>query len=346
MVGIGMLKNNNKIAILTSGGDAPGMNAAIRSLVLAALHYKFDVIGFNYGFNGLINSDFCTLDEASVRDIIHRGGTILKSARSPQFMTTAGQKQAADNLNHLGVNALVVIGGDGSFNGMLALKGFYQGQLIGIPGTIDNDIDGTDHTIGFATAVNTAIEAIDKIRDTADAFDRVFVVEVMGRHSGFLALNVGIACAAEQVLTFESFQNPGLELQNIANHIKQCKDERGQSSYLIVAAENLWPEGVTKLCSDLQAYANITCTPCVLGYIQRGGDPVAKDRILATKLGVAAIEAVRANKDMIMIGETSGQICEVPIELAVKHKKQVNAALLNAQNSILDIAELAQLNKI
>ncbi|TRX56816.1 ATP-dependent 6-phosphofructokinase [Thalassomonas sp. M1454] len=341
-----MLKNNNKIAILTSGGDAPGMNAAIRSLVLAALHYKMEVIGFNYGFNGLIEADFCQLNESSVRNIIHCGGTILKSARSPKFMTEEGQKQAAENLHKLDVSALVVIGGDGSFNGMLALKSFYQGQLIGLPGTIDNDIDGTDSTIGFATAVNTAIDAIDKIRDTAEAFDRVFVVEVMGRHSGFLALNVGIACAAEQVLTFESFKNPGLELQNIANHIKQCKVERGQSSYLIVAAENLWPEGVEKLCSDLQSYANIKCTPCVLGYIQRGGDPVAKDRILATKLGVAAIEAIRAGKNMIMIGESSNQMCEVAIETAIKHKKQVNAALLKAQNSILDIAELAQLNKI
>lgn len=341
-----MHDNNNKIAILTSGGDAPGMNAAIRSVVLAALHYKFEIIGFNYGFNGLINADYCQLNESSVRNIIHCGGTILKSARSPEFMTAEGQQKAADNLHTLGVSALVVIGGDGSFSGLMALHSLYQGQLIGLPGTIDNDIDGTDHTIGFATAVNTAIEAIDKIRDTADAFDRVFVIEVMGRHSGFLALNVGIACAAEQVLTFESFQNPGLELQNIAHHIKQCKQKRGKSSYLIIAAENLWPGGIDKLCSNLQSYANISCTPCVLGYMQRGGNPVAKDRILATKLGVAAVEAIRSGKNMIMLGETLSKVCEVPIELAIKHKKQVNATLLNAQNSILDIAELAQLNKI
>ncbi|WOH38441.1 ATP-dependent 6-phosphofructokinase [Thalassotalea fonticola] len=334
------------IAILTSGGDAPGMNAAIRSCTLAALHFGHNVYGFLHGFKGLLNNEFTALAEQDVRDIIHYGGTILKSARCPEFLDENKQQLAAENLTKLHIDALIVIGGDGSFCGMLALAEYYKGQLIALPGTIDNDVDGTDHTIGFATAVNTAIDAIDKIRDTADAFERVFVVEVMGRHSGFLALNIGIASGAEQVLTFENFQNPGVELQNIAEHIKLCKEKRGASSYLIVAAENLWPQGVEQLCIDLQAYANITCTPCILGYIQRGGSPVAKDRIMATKMGVAAVNAINADKSMIMIGEISGSINEIKITQAVKHKKQVNGELLMAQNSILDIAELAKINKL
>lgn len=337
------LKN---IAILTSGGDAPGMNAAIRSCTLAALHFGYNVYGFLHGFKGLINDEFILLAEKDVRDIIHFGGTILKSARCPEFLNTNNQQLAAENLNKLNIDALIVIGGDGSFCGMLALAEYYKGQLIALPGTIDNDIDGTDHTIGFATAVNTAIDAIDKIRDTADAFERVFVIEVMGRHSGFLALNIGIACGAEQVLTFENFKNPGAELQKIAEHIKLCKEKRGASSYLIIAAENLWPQGVEQLCQDLQNYANITCTPCILGYIQRGGSPVPKDRIMATKMGVAAIKAIIADKTMIMIGEKSADIVEINIEEAVEHKKQVNGDLLTAQNSILDIAELAKINKL
>ncbi|MEW6997045.1 6-phosphofructokinase [Colwelliaceae bacterium BS250] len=335
-----------KIAILTSGGDAPGMNAAIRALVLTALHFNIEIIGFYHGYNGLLNNEYSPLAERDVRTIIHRGGTILKSARSVEFATDSGQRKAAQNLQKLNVDALVVIGGDGSFSGLIELSKYYSGQLIGIPGTIDNDIDGTESTIGFATAVNTAIQAIDKIRDTADAFERVFVVEVMGRHSGFLALNVGIACAAEQVLTFENFKNPGLELQKIAEHITLTKQERGQCSYLIVAAENLWPKGVQQLCDDLHQYANIDCTPCVLGYIQRGGTPVAKDRILATKLGVAAIEAIIAGKTDMMLGEIAGNIAEVPLAMSVQHTKQVNTQLLTAQNSILDVAELAKIHKL
>ena len=334
-----------RIAILTSGGDAPGMNAAIRSCTLTALHYGYQVFGFLHGYEGLLNNEYISLEEKDVRDVIHCGGTILKSARCKKFHLEQAQVAAAANLHALDIDALIVIGGDGSFTGMLKLKHFYQGQLIGIPGTIDNDIDGTDHTIGFATAVNTAIEAIDKIRDTAVAFDRVFVIEVMGKHSSFIALNVSIASGAEQVLTFENFQNPGLELQNIAEHIKLCKKQRGEGSYLIVAAENLWPGGVEQLCSDLQDYANISCTPCILGYIQRGGTPVPKDRIMATKMGVGAIQAIRAQKTMIMIGEISSQIVEVPLSEAITHKKQVNGDLLTVQNSILDIAELSRLNK-
>ena len=336
------MSNSKTIAVLTSGGDSPGMNAAIRSLTLSALCKGYKVIGFMHGYYGLLNKEFKELVESDVRDIIHCGGTILKSARCPEFRTPEGQLKAAQNLNELGIDALVVIGGDGSFTGMLKLSEHYKGQLIGLPGTIDNDIDGTDYTIGFATAVETAVEAIDKIRDTADAFERIFVVEVMGRHSGFLALNVGIASGAEQIITFENFENPGKELQNISEHIKLCKQQRGMSSYLIVAAENLWPGGVDAMAKDLQEYANINCTPCVLGYIQRGGNPLAKDRILATKLGVAAERAISSDKTMIMMAEIAGEVVEVPIEVAIGKTKTVNKELLTAQQSVLDIAVLAK----
>ncbi|WP_371189487.1 ATP-dependent 6-phosphofructokinase [Thalassotalea maritima] len=329
------------IGIVTSGGDAPGMNAAIRAITLAALQQGFRVLGFEHGYYGLINTQYRTLTESDVRDIIHCGGTMLKSARCAEFKTEQGIKRAAKTLHDLAVDALVVIGGDGSFNGLLKLDLYYDGQLIGIPGTIDNDIDGTDYTIGFATAVETAIEAIDKIRDTAEAFERIFIIEVMGRHSGFLALNVGIAVGAEQIITFENFENPGKHLQKLAHHINDCKKLRGRSSYLIVTAENLWPGGVQQLANDLENYANIDCTPCILGYIQRGGNPIAKDRILATKLGVAAVESIVHDNSMIMLGERSSHVVEVPLKDAVTKNKQVNSELMNAQESVLDIARLA-----
>ncbi|TLU66222.1 ATP-dependent 6-phosphofructokinase [Thalassotalea litorea] len=330
-------KTIKKIALLTSGGDAPGMNAAIRSTTLYALHHGIEVIGFRHGYNGLINNEFIRLDEPSVREIVGRGGTILKSARCEEFKTCEGMKQAAKNLSAQNIDALIVIGGDGSFAGLVKFKQFYSGQTIGIPGTIDNDIDGTDHTIGFATAVDTAVNAIDKIRDTADAFERIFVVEVMGRKSGFLALNVGVACAAEHIITFENFSNPGIELQHIATKVERIKKHRGKCSHLIVSAENLYPGGANKLASDLADYAAIECIPCILGYIQRGGDPVAKDRILATHMGAHAIQELLAGNSDIMIG-IEGQFCK-PIALSesVEHHKGVNQNLLDIQESLQDL---------
>ena len=329
-----------RVAILTSGGDAPGMNAAIRSVVLSAHHYHIDVIGFYHGYNGLICAENIsqakrlTLDD--INNIIHRGGTILKSARCPQMQTEDGLKQAAKTLISENIDALIVIGGDGSFNGLLALKDYWQGQLIGIPGTIDNDLDGTDFTIGFATAVNTAIEAIDKIRDTADAFERIFIVELMGRHSGHITFNVGIACGVEQVLSFEniSVDDKQLKLQQLANEIKTAQDNR-HSSYIIVIAENLWPGGAIELAKELKQAASIDCTACVLGHIQRGGSPVPKDRLLATKMGVGAVQALLEGKHNIMIAEQHSAICHIALEQAVKHHKVVNQQLVDAQENIL-----------
>tara|TARA_R110001592_G_scaffold168745_1_gene405067 strand:- start:52 stop:1080 length:1029 start_codon:yes stop_codon:yes gene_type:complete len=334
------MTNIKRIAILTSGGDAPGMNAAIRSVVLAAHHYHIDVVGFYHGFNGLICLEHINqaklLTLADANNIIQRGGTILKSARCPEMLTKNGLKQAAKTLTLKNIDALIVIGGDGSFNGLLDLKNYWQGQLIGIPGTIDNDIDGTDYTIGFATAVNTAIEAIDKIRDTADAFERIFIVELMGRHSGHITFNVGIACGAEQVLSFENFSvdDKQAKLQQLADEIKTAQENR-HSSYIIVIAENLWPGGAIELANELKQKANIDCTACVLGHIQRGGSPVPKDRLLATKMGVAAVQAIIEGKSNIMIAEQNSAICHITLEDAVKHHKIVNQQLVDAQKNIL-----------
>jgi 6-phosphofructokinase 1 len=324
------------IAVLTSGGDAPGMNAAIRSVVLAAHHYKLETIGFFSGYNGLIDDNSTKLTAASVNGIIHRGGTILKSARCPAMLTENGLKSAAETLTKENVDALIVIGGDGSFNGLLALKKHWSGQLIGIPGTIDNDIDGTDFTIGFSTAVNTGIEAIDKIRDTAEAFERIFIVELMGRHSGHITFNVGIACAAEQILSFENFSQDDEQekLIHLANEISHAQKNR-HASYIIVIAENLWRGGATELARQLKQTSNIDCTACILGYIQRGGSPVAKDRILATKMGVSAVQELIAGNDNVMIGERNNQLLTVPLSIAVQHNEKVSENLISAQENIL-----------
>jgi len=332
-----------RIGLLTSGGDAPGMNAAIRSVVLAAHHFGMEVQGFYHGYNGLINQDVTQLTIQGVNSIIHKGGTILKSARCPQMMTEDGLKQASHTLLKEKIDALVVIGGDGSFKGLIDLQKHWDGKVIGIPGTIDNDIDGTDHTIGFATAVNTGIEAIDKIRDTADAFERVFIVELMGRHSGHITFNVGVACAAEQVLSFENFstQDKPSKLKQLASEIKATQTNR-HASYIIVIAENLWAGGATKLAEELKSLAGIDCTACILGHIQRGGSPVAKDRILATKMGIAAIQALNEGKTNMMIGETNNQICHVPLPDVIKHQKKVSTSLVAAQQNFLALAAQSQ----
>ncbi len=373
-------KKIKRIAVLTSGGDAPGMNAAIRALVLAAHKYHIEVIGFAHGYNGLLTAPLepqaklahtvtprvLTLDD--VNGIIHRGGTILKSARCSEMKTVAGLQQAANTLNEQKIDALVVIGGDGSFNGLIALQQHWQGQVIGLPGTIDNDLDGTDFTIGFSTAVNTALEAVDKIRDTADAFERVFIVELMGRHSGHIAFNVGIACAAEQIISFENFPKNFLGKHNendvrlaqvtlseenfaekaeaatlaqLAEDIQTAQKNRHES-YIIVIAENLWRGGAMALAQQLKAVSGIDCTACILGHIQRGGSPVAKDRLLATKMGVAAIQALAEGKTGVMVAEQNSAISFVPLAHTIKHKKLVNSFLVNAQENILAVTAQSQ----
>lgn len=333
-------KKIKRIGILTSGGDAPGMNAAVRSVVLAAHHYHIDVIGFYHGYNGLVCEEHIAMAKqlsiVEVNSIIHLGGTILKSARCPLMEKTEGLQLASKTLNDHDIDALVVIGGDGSFRGLLALQQLWSGQVIGIPGTIDNDVDGTDYTVGFATAVNTGIDAIDKIRDTADAFERIFIVELMGRHSGHITFNVGIACAAEQVLSFENFSvdKQANRLKHLAEEITSAKAAR-QASYIIVIAEHLWPGGAAELAKDLHEYAGIECTPCILGHIQRGGSPIAKDRILGTKMGVAAIQAIIHGDSNVMVAERNNAMHLVLLDEAVKHQKLVSQQLIDAQRNIL-----------
>ena len=325
-----------KVAVLTSGGDAPGMNAAIRSVVLTCHHYEYDCVGFYHGYNGLINADVTQLNLSTVENIIQQGGTILKSARCPELQSHTGVLQAVNTLNKERIDALIVIGGDGSFNGLLAIEKQWAGQIIGIPGTIDNDLDGTDYTLGFSTAINTAITAIDKIRDTANAFDRVFIVELMGRHSGHIAFNVGVACAAEEIISFENYDpiTDTDKLSILAEDIL-ARQANKNNSYLCVLAENLWPGGATHLAEQLKTHHQIDCAACVLGYIQRGGSPVAKDRILATKLGVAAIQAIHQGKTSIMLGEKHNDVVEIPLTIAVKHTKMVSENLVEAQKNIL-----------
>ena len=332
-----------RIGILTSGGDAPGMNAAIRAIVIAAQHYQIATIGFCAGYNGLIDDVSIPLNVSRVSDIIHKGGTILKSARCPAMTTTLGITQATTTLLKEKLDALIVIGGDGSFSGLLALKEQWSGQVIGIPGTIDNDIDGTDFTIGFSTAINTAIEAIDKIRDTAEAFERIFIVELMGKHSGHIAFNVGIACAAEQVISFENFptagnaeNNQASKLHALVKEIKQAQANR-HASYIIVLAENVWQGGASALAQQLQTLANIDCTACILGHIQRGGSPVSQDRILATKLGAYAVEQAITGQNNVMVGERNNQLVTIPIELSWQQQKPLDEYLLKIQRQLLNL---------
>ena len=332
-----MAKN---IAVLTSGGDAPGMNAAIRAIVLTAQRYHYNIFGFYHGYNGLINNELIKLSTHDVEGIISQGGTILKSARCKEMHNQAGIKQAINVLLKNKIDALIVIGGDGSFKGLIEIQQQWQGQVIGIPGTIDNDVDGTDFTIGFSTAVNTAISAIDKIRDTADAFERVFLVELMGRNSGHITFNVGISCAAEKVLSFENFhvEDEKSTINQIAQQIIKAKTER-HSSFLIVIAENLWPNGSQALANQLKEKTGVDCPLCTLGYIQRGGSPVAKDRIIATKMGVAAVQAIKEDKSNVMIGEKNHVMCLVPLIEAIKHQKKVSPFLVDAQENILSITQ-------
>lgn len=326
-----------RIAILTSGGDAPGMNAAIRASVLACHHFKLDAIGYRHGYNGLLEQEYVPLGTEHVTNIIQRGGTILKSARCEPFKTVEGAKQAAANLDALDIDALIVIGGDGSFRGALHLANYWGGQIIGLPGTIDNDISGTDATIGYYTAIDTALESIDKVRDTADAFERIFLIEVMGRHAGFIGLSAAVCSGAEQVLLPELYPHAPPDLQQLAAHIQQAQAVRGKCSYIMVITENLWPGGATDLAHKLHVSTGIECRPVILGHVQRGGSPVSLDRMLASKLGAYAVEAILAGKTGIMIGEQNHQVVEVPFEQCWDRPKALDPYLVRIQTQMFDL---------
>ena len=302
-----------KIAVLTSGGDAPGMNACIRAVVLTCEQFGYEAIGYLHGYNGLLEQQYKPLRGQDMHNLIQRGGTILHSARCLAFKTPESAQIAARNLEELDVSALIVIGGDGSFRGANHLSQYWKGQVIGLPGTIDNDIFGTDATIGYFTAIETAVSSIDKVRDTADAFERIFLVEVMGRHAGFIALNAALASASDHVVVPELFESPEQALHNMLDELQYRRETHGSISYIIVIAENVWPGGLSDLVTTLESKTGSKVRPVILGHVQRGGSPVPQDRILASKLGSYAVKAVSEGVSGVMVGERNGQAVTVPL---------------------------------
>lgn len=309
-----------RIGVLTSGGDAPGMNAAVRSVTRAAIFNGFEVIGFRRGYEGLLEGDGVPLTVSSVGGIIHRGGTILRTARSERFVTPEGVREGLHTLREYDIDALVVIGGDGSFRGAYELHklGF---PVVGIPGTIDNDMAGTDCTIGFDTACNTALECIQKLRDTASSHERLFIVEVMGRHAGFLALEAAVAGGAEYVLVPE---HP-MDLESLFKKLYYAK-ERGKSHSLIVLAEGVM--SASELAAQLKDTAGYDARIVVLGHIQRGGNPSSFDAVLASRLGGGAIEALKRGEFGVMVGRIGGKIVASPLQVAWEQKKDLDEDMI------------------
>lgn len=320
-----------KIAVLTSGGDAPGMNAAIRAVVRASIYHHVECIGIYRGYQGVIEGDFKQMDARSVKNIINKGGTILKSARSKDFITPEGRQKAYENLQKEGVDALVVIGGDGSFTGGMVFSKEFGIPVMGIPGTIDNDIYGTSHTLGYDTALNTVVEAIDKIRDTASSHNRLFFVEVMGRDAGHIALNAGIGAGAEEILIPE--ENLGLE--RLLESLKRSK-ESGKTSSIVVVAEG---DNIGKNVFELKEYVENNMPEydvrvSVLGHMQRGGAPTCFDRVLASRLGVKAVESLLEGKSGYMVGLLNDKIELTPLEQAIKGTCKIDEELLRVSDIV------------
>ena len=313
-----------KIAVLTSGGDAPGMNAAVRAVVRSGIHFDYSVTGIRFGYKGLIEGDFIELDSSDMSGIIQTGGTILKSARSAEFRTEEGRAKAAQQLKENDIEALIVIGGDGTFQGVTLLSQEHQICVIGIPATIDNDLIGTDETIGYDTALNTAMEAIDKIRDTADAHDRLFLIEVMGRDTGFIALETGIASGAELILLPETLKNIG----QIKGTLKEIMSEHRRST-LVVVAEGDETGGALKLADQLgEDFEKYDMRVSILGHIQRGGNPSAHDRVLASRLGFEAVQAIHDGHTQVMVGVVNHRAKITPLKMTFGRKKEINFDLV------------------
>lgn len=311
------------IGLFTSGGDSPGMNAAIRAVVRSAIYYNIGVTGIRRGFEGMIKGDLFPMDRKSVSNIIQRGGTILKTARSEQFKTPEGRKLAYDQLKKNDVDALVAIGGDGTFKGARIFGQEYDIPIVGLPGTIDNDLCGTDFTIGYDTAINTVIDAVDKIRDTAESHDRLFIVEVMGRDSGLIALRTGIAAGAEAILIPES--NTGL--QAVFTRLESGRKDK--ASKIIMLAENDDAGDAFEIGRQIkEKFPNYDTRISVLGHIQRGGRPSCMDRVLASRVGVAAVEALKDGRRNEMIGLIHNEIAYTPFERATKHFEEINPDFL------------------
>ena len=314
-----------KIGVLTSGGDSPGMNAAIRGVTRTAIYNGLEVIGIHRGYQGMIDASFQPLQSYSVSNIIQRGGTILKTARCEAFRTPEGRQQAYNNLREAQIDGVVVIGGDGSFTGARLFNEEFDIPFVGIPGTIDNDIFGTDYTIGYDTALNTVVEAVDKIRDTASAHDRMFFVEVMGAEAGFIALYSGIATGAEAIVI------PELKGEN--RDIRKMIEEgntRKKTSNIIIVAEGDEGGGAFAMAEKVKnEFPDYDIRVSVLGHLQRGGSPSAIDRVNASRLGHAAVEALIDDQKSVMVGIMNGEITLVPFRRAVKQNKDVNRSLVD-----------------
>ena len=318
------------IGVLTSGGDAPGMNAAIRAVTRAAIYEGWKVYGIYRGWEGLISGDIKEFTSSSVSNTIQRGGTILKTARSEEFRTKEGRAKAAANIKKFGIDALVIIGGNGSLEGAQILAREYDIPVIGLPGTIDNDLYGTDSTIGYDTALNTIMECVDKIRDTASSHDRIFFVEVMGRDAGFLTQNSAIAAGAEAAIIPED----QTDIDQLASFIERGIRKSKNSSIVLVSEKD---GGAMHYAERVrQEYPEYQVKVSILGHLQRGGAPTAQDRILASRLGVASIEALKEGQRNIMVGIKNDQIVYVPISRAVRYTKPIDKELINVL-SILSI---------
>jgi len=312
-----------KIGVLTSGGDAPGMNACIRAIVRYGVSRGLEVVGIRRGYRGILDEDFIKLGRRSVANIIHRGGTILETARCEEMKTEEGVRKASGILQRKGIEGLITIGGDGTFRGAAALAEVGDVKVIGIPGTIDNDVYGTDNAIGFDTAINTALDAIDKIRDTAGSLQRPFFIEVMGRHRGFIALEVGIAGGAEDIL-----------IPEVETKIEQlCLDirrsfKRGKKSSIVIVAEGDEAGGAFSIAQQVWERLRLEYRICVLGHVQRGGSPTARDRVLASKLGAAAVDALVNGKSGYMVGELKGETALTPLRETWEKRKELDSNLL------------------
>ncbi|WP_103068725.1 6-phosphofructokinase [Aquimarina sediminis] len=320
-----MAKEIRTIGVMTSGGDAPGMNAAIRAVARACAYYNVKCIGFYRGYQGMIEGDYCTMTARSVRNIISKGGTILKSARSADFRTVEGRKKAAANLKEAGVDAMVLIGGDGTFRGGKVFSDEFDIPVIGVPGTIDNDISGTNFTIGYDTALNTVVDAIDKIRDTASSHNRLFFIEVMGRDAGFIALNSGVGAGAEEILIPEE----DLGLDRLLESLKRSK-RSGKSSSIVVVSEG---DKIGKNVYELADYVtenlpDYDVRVTVLGHMQRGGTPSCFDRTLASRLCVKAVELLLDGEKNVMVGIVNNRITFTSFDKDFKEAHEINKELL------------------
>lgn len=324
------MKEIKNIGVLTSGGDAPGMNAAIRAVVRAGIYYNLKVTGIMRGYEGMVNGEFIDMNAKSVANIIQRGGTILKTFRSHTFRTPEGRAKAYQQLKDREIDAVVVIGGEGSFTGAQVFMGEYDIPIVGLPGTIDNDLVGTDFTIGYDTAINNVIDAVDKIRDTAESHDRLFIVEVMGRDSGLIALRSGIGAGAEAILIPESKTN----IEHLFKRLEEGRKDK--ASKIIIVAEGDEGGGFEVTSQIKERFPNYDTRLSILGHIQRGGRPSCMDRVLASRVGVASVEALMNGRRGEMIGIVGGHIKYTPFNKAIKHISEVNPALLK----ILDILSL------